>query len=133
MFGPTIAPVEEKLWGRTRRIYDCFGVSSAHASIVPGGYSSRHKHVHKGNVFYVVEGTLLVEIYEKPEDKPFCVYKLQPGQPLRVPAGTWHRFIAASMVELIEMYDCPVSGHQPSPEDIVRYDEGGVDLSLIPV
>lgn len=124
-------PCEQKVWGKTQRVYERNGVSIAHATIVRGGYSSKHYHAKKDNVFQVVTGLLHVQLFvDGPEASP-VTYVLAPGMTYRVPAGTWHRFVASSPTELIEVYDS-ADEDPPSPQDIVRHDEGGVDPNCNP-
>lgn len=112
-----------KLWGMTRCIHKDKHGELHHASIEAGGYSSRHHHRTKHNLFYVLSGELLVHRYD-PDTLPVT---LHAGEACTVPAGRDHRFEARTEVELIELY-WPLPGHELDPDDIVRVDIGGLAI-----
>ena len=115
--------VEDKLWGVTRCIYRDETHEAWHASIKEGGYSSRHYHRKMPNKFYVISGTLRVEVVGKGSDtEPQACYDLGPGQELTVDDTVWHRFVVATKVEVIEFY----WSHLQVGGDIVRSDFGGI-------
>ncbi len=110
-----------KAWGRTRRVFLGHGAEIWHASIVPGGYSSQHRHRKNFNQFYVVGGELLVHFYlAKGDQQPHRTCELHRGDQLVVNPMEWHRFEAVTGVELIETYWVSLG-----EEDIERYDVGG--------
>lgn len=115
----------KKLWGSTRCVVDRPGYDEWVASIVKGGYSSRHYHSIKSNEFRVLSGLLVIRIWEgegPPVGKP-AEHTLAEGMSLTVPPKVWHQFLALSDVELVEVYLHPAG----TPLfDIVRHDEGGV-------
>lgn len=116
--------LKKKLWGTTYCLSQGPRVSESkvevwHASIVKGGYSSRHRHLKKANVFIVISGAINIEL-----EGPMC--KMAGDQPLLVPAGMWHRFRAITDVELLEVYVAE-EGTVIDPDDIERQDEGGVE------
>lgn len=117
-----------KPWGVTR----CINISGCeelwHASVLRGGYSSRHYHRDKMNKFYVVSGTLLVNIYDDPAEEPSATILLASGTSYGVPSEVWHSFLAVQDVEMIEHYTAN-PGRETHPDDIVRhavYSVGGV-------
>lgn len=116
------APVQDKPWGKTRCVYRDMTHEIWHASIKRGGYSSRHYHDRKPNLFYVASGELLVHVFRSGHETiPVNTYRLRPGDRITVDDGTWHQFEAADAdVELVEVYWVYLKG-----EDIVRADEGG--------
>lgn len=121
----TECPAEDKLWGMTRCVFRDDSHQVWHASPRAGGYSSRHKHDTLPNLFYVVSGTLHVERYfNRPgkDEHPGLVVEINAGETYTVPAGEWHRFIAQTDVELVEIYYT----HVPTGGDITRVDVGGV-------
>lgn len=124
-----VVSMTDKPWGRNRHLLQQPHNELHHATIKPGGYSSRHKHDSKINYFYVVSGNLWVEFFADGESTE-AISSLYLGSTDRVavPAGQWHRFVNTDKedVELIEMY-----WSSPIHEDIVRADVGGVDPSLI--
>lgn len=110
----------DKLWGGTRCVHRDGSHEVHHASIRKGGYSSRHSHRTKANLFYVLSGTLLVHRYD-PDEAPVT---LTAGQRYTVPSNRDHRFEALTDVELIEVYWVD----DLDPDDIVRLDVGGINL-----
>lgn len=117
----TAVPAKPKLWGTNRHFFAGFPGSLHHASIKAGGFSSKHHHANKFNMFYVVAGTLLVHFYPDATGPGSRTQTLRAGDKLTVEPGAWHRFEAVTDVELIELY-CT----QVDEDDIVRVDEGGV-------
>ncbi len=59
----------EKPWGFNRHLLSLPGLELHHASVEPGGYSSRHYHAHKDNHFYVVSGQLTVQSFASADAK----------------------------------------------------------------
>lgn len=119
----TTTPVLDKPWGQTRCVHRDATHEVWHASIVKGGYSSRHYHARKPNLFYLLSGHLLVRVFDRPPDTTPAIkfYFLLPGDQVTVEDGVWHQFEAMAPSELIEVYWTGLKG-----EDIVRADEGGV-------
>lgn len=113
--------VLEKPWGRTRCVFRDETHEVWHASIVAGGFSSRHYHTRKTNEFYVLSGRLLVkEFAAQYLAVPQRVYALPAGTRCAVADHVWHLFEAVEPTELIETYYSHLKG-----EDIVRHDQGG--------
>jgi mannose-6-phosphate isomerase-like protein (cupin superfamily) len=93
-----------------------------HASIKKGGYSSRHTHDRKPNLFYVASGTMLVHTFHNNISTiPSSTFSVSVGQQITIVDGVWHQFEATTDVELIEVYWVYLKG-----EDIQRADEGGL-------
>lgn len=120
MSAQQVAPVT-KLWGFTRCVHRDRTHEIHHATIQSGGYSSRHHHERKDNLFYVVSGLLHVHRYDP--DEPVAL--LGPGDKFTVAAGRDHRFVAQTDVQLVEVYWADGSGDL-DPDDIVRVDVGGL-------
>lgn len=114
---------KKKHWGVTRCIFTDKHCELHHATSVRKGYCSKHKHVTKPNMFYVLQGTLEVETFaKKSATSPVRTDTVLRGQSLTIPAGVWHRFRALTEVDMIEFY-----WSELDREDIVRADEGGVE------
>ena len=111
---------ETKLWGVTQVVHRDQVSEVCHASIAAGGYSSRHRHLHKDNTFYVLRGVLLVKTFTNREGDPFVTVTLTAGQACKVPCRMWHKFEATTAVELIEIYSIGLAA-----DDIERDDVGG--------
>lgn len=127
-----------KKWGNTERVRLDATVEIARARIVPGGYSSLHRHRRKHNYFIVLSGELeithVVGIEDLGVDETLR-YVLKPGDNLSpltvVAADRWHRFKALTHVDVLEVYTS-ADGSPVDPDDIERQDEGGVDLESVP-
>ncbi len=115
-------PVQRKPWGETRCVYRDMTHEIWHATINKGGYSSRHTHDRKPNLFYVASGLLLVHEYRNQYSTiPCTTYTLKAGDQVTIEDGVWHQFEATTDVELVEVYWVYLKG-----EDITRADEGGL-------
>lgn len=118
----TRTPVVQKPWGKTRCVYRDQTHEIWHATIQKGGFSSRHTHERKPNLFYVASGTLLVHVYNNGYATiPISTHTLEAGDQVTVEDGVWHQFEATTDVELVEVYWVYLKG-----EDIVRADTGGL-------
>lgn len=114
-------PVIKKPWGETRCLWSNEAYEVWHASIEKGGYSSRHVHYSKFNDFYVFRGKLLIHLYaSRSAMEPESTVTLTANQQFMVNPGKWHKFEAATDVELLEIYKGTASAY-----DIERVDEGG--------
>lgn len=115
-------PKQTKPWGETRCVHRDQTHEIWHATINKGGFSSRHSHERKVNLFYVVTGTLRVHVFHSPISTiPSSTFELKRGEQITVEDGTWHQFEAVTDVELCEVYWVYLKG-----EDINRADEGGM-------
>jgi quercetin dioxygenase-like cupin family protein len=114
--------LEGKVWGETDCIFSSESVSVHFLVIKKGGYSSKHRHVIKGNVFHVLRGSLVVR--EWSSDLPNAIVDetiLRAGQKTLVGPTRWHQFEALEDSEIIEVY-----GAFLSEPDIEREGHGGV-------
>lgn len=115
--------VERKCWGDTRRI----GLGSSwdvhYLNLIAGGYCSRHRHLHKANLFYVATGRIAVEFFNPDESVPYKTVEVGPEQTLSVPALVWHRFRVLESGIAVEIY-WPGSWN---PDDIDRAEQGGMN------
>jgi mannose-6-phosphate isomerase-like protein (cupin superfamily) len=92
-----------KAWGVTRELITRNGVGVHHIEIDAGGYCSKHRHVHKCNLFYVVHGQLEVEVWKS--DYPLVDRTLlSANEQMVVAPGEYHRFRAISPVQALEIY-----------------------------
>src|SRR5688572_4243893 len=118
---PEAVPAAAKPWGKTRCVHRDQTHEVWHAEIARGGFSSRHYHARKPNLFYVVSGTLQVQVFREVwETIPYETHTLEAGQRIVVDDHVWHRFEAVTDVTLVEVYWACLKG-----EDIVRADGGG--------
>lgn len=110
-----------KIWGTTEALFNMNNVEVHRISINAGGYCSQHRHAHKWNAFYVEKGELRIEVWSTLGG--ICdVTTLQAGDMLNVRPGDYHRFMALTDVEALEIYWVSLNA-----EDIIREDVGGRD------
>ena len=120
--------IEVKPWGSTQLLlFD--GVCQVNRiHVVDCGYSSRHLHRTKVNVFTVLRGRLEVVTYHERRSgslRAMSEVILSPGQSTSVDAGTIHRFMAFGPTEALEAYYAH-GATEVSLDDIVRFDSNGV-------
>lgn len=121
--------VNRKPWGLNRHLLQRRDLELHHASIAPGGYSSRHRHERKDNYFYVIGGKLTLEYFaSRDETKPRHTIDVRAGQQITIEAGEWHRFVNNGdvPVDLIEVYWTAEPGLSVVHQDIDRADVGGM-------
>lgn len=109
-----------KVWGDTIEIFSNQGVEVHRINANKGGYSSKHKHLHKHNLFFVESGKLRVIIWH-PKYNLVDETILEPGQMTSVPPGVYHKFEAIESTIAFEFYWTEIS-----KDDIDREDCGGV-------
>jgi len=107
-----------KVWGMTNEIYRSPIFSAHHLSIDKFGYCSKHKHMRKHNLFYMLSGKLKITIWR---DGLPDVTILEAGQTSGIPPGHYHQFEALENSECIEIYY--VFLEDP---DIERKSQGGI-------
>ncbi len=120
--------VNRKPWGLNRHLLQREDLELHHATIAPGGYSSRHRHTGKDNYFYVVSGKLTVEYFvDRDATVPRHSLEVRMGQQVVLDADEWHRFInhGETAVDLIEVYWTAEPEAIVRHEDIDRADVGG--------
>lgn len=109
-----------KVWGETTEFFRNAIVSAHHLKIKKGGYSSKHVHIHKYNLFYVTSGKLEIIIWRDRDVKDITI--LKDGQVSAISPGFYHKFKALEDTECIEVYQ--VFLEEP---DIERMNQGGID------
>lgn len=110
-----------KIWGETEKVYSDGSTLSVHRiRILPGGYSSEHRHGLKANVFIVLGGRLEIALWPPGREVPDTTV-LGPGETTHVPCGVWHMFRALEPVDCLELYHGTLVG-----EDIERRTQGGL-------
>ena len=94
-----------KVWGWTRSIFSSPYVEVNHISINPDHFCSEHKHDHKYNAFYILEGLLEIVVWKNDYD---LVDKtlLQPYDMMTVKPGEFHKFVNNTQLEVraLEIY-----------------------------
>lgn len=110
-----------KVWGQTECLLQNPFVEFHRIDIAEGYHCSLHKHEHKWNAFYVVEGILEIEVHKEDYDL-VDVTTLNPGDFTTVKPGEYHLFRSVTDVVAFEVYY-----PEPLSEDIVRKTVGGSD------
>ena len=91
--------VHEKVWGEERWIVNRDYCGKL--LVLKEGYrSSLHCHRVKDETFYMLRGTMKLEVGEDPAT--LSVHTLEPGDVLHLPPNTWHRFTGVTEVEFME-------------------------------
>jgi quercetin dioxygenase-like cupin family protein len=123
-------PSKEKVWGWSYPLLLTEDIEIVKIEVRHGGYSSRHAHKNKANMFFVLSGVLQVITYLKnTEDYDQIRFLHREGDAFQVAAGIFHRFRALAPTVAIEVYR-PTGTGKLDPNDIIRSDEGGLlDLS----
>lgn len=111
---------EGKIWGTTTEIYRDETISLHLLKILEGGYSSKHRHQKKANIFHVLEGELQIDMAAGPG---WDITILTEGQAAVITSPTWHRFKALKPSLVLEIYK--VTLEDP---DIEREDRGGLEI-----
>lgn len=114
---------EKKIWGHTTELFRNGTTSTHYLEIKKGGYCSEHRHAQKANVFYLIEGKLLICFGAFGfSDLNGSSVLSEKHRIIRIEPGTWHKFHALTDVKCIEIYDYKYDG-----VDIERRVEGGLD------
>ena len=111
----------KKEWGFTSEIWRGETYSVHLIEVVRGGFCSCHRHKHKANVFYVIDGAMQIVTWHGVEPD---ITTINAGATAVVPAGVWHRFRARSgPVQALEIYQSEAC----TEDDIERRDVGGIE------
>jgi len=114
---------ESKCWGKVHHIFSTPQCAVSHLMVTKGFRCSRHKHVHRANMFCVQSGLLRVRTWDWAE-MATRDYDLKAGDTLVVPSGLKHEFHVIENGRVIEVY-WPDRGGECKFDDIVRDDIGG--------
>ena len=107
-----------KFWGSTSKIWSGNNSEVHRINILEGGYCSKHKHIHKYNLFYIEKGSLKIDVWK--DDNIIDTTILQPEETSIVEPGLFHRFTALQDTVALEIYWVELK------EDIIRVDHGGI-------
>lgn len=111
-----------KTWGETRPILVTPLIELHHVIAGPGGYCSKHKHLHKWNGFWVIRGWLEIDVWPD-EYELIDKTMVGPGDFTTVAPGLFHQFrnpTATKDCEFLEIYYL-----HPLSRDIIRETVGG--------
>jgi mannose-6-phosphate isomerase-like protein (cupin superfamily) len=90
-----------KPWGMDHLLHINNNIQINRIQINKGGECSKHYHSDKNNIFYVISGTLLIEIWD--DDKP-KQHILRNSDSIEIPHKTYHKFTAIEPTEALEIY-----------------------------
>ena len=106
-----------KIWGENKEIFVNDTISINILDILKSTVCSRHSHKSKFNLFYVLSGSLEIDIFYN-DCQPHII-KLLPGESFLVEPNVIHRFRGVENSKVIEIMFVKYSA-----EDIVRLDVG---------
>ena len=112
--------IQGKIWGSTSLLFDKNNVEIHRIVCEKNGYSSKHKHISKYNMFFVEKGKLEISIWKKDYD---LIDKtiLGPQQFCIVDPGEYHMFKGIENNTIVfEIYWVEID-----KRDIVRDNVGG--------
>lgn len=112
----------QKAWGTSRELYADDKIEVVEIDIQRGGFSSRHKHLGKCNLFWVLSGELKVTLYHpRTGEKQYEKIVTPKVLPFSVLPGVWHEFEALEPTVCHEVYQAMRGGKIGAGElDIVR-------------
>ena len=111
-----------KQWGETSTVFQNQSADVQILRINEHGFCSIHKHKHKFNLFYVIEGCLEVSVKKKGQGLTDSTI-LHAGESMTVAPGEYHQFRAHEDTRALEVYWTELS------EDISRKSSGGSDAN----
>ena len=109
-----------KIWGETLQLFNKNNVSIHRIKIKNGGFSSKHKHTHKHNVFFVESGILQIEHWQNDYDLN-DITTLNSGESCSIPPNHYHKFTALADTIAYEIYYVELND-----DDICRENCGGI-------
>jgi len=114
--------VKGKVWGTTMLVFGNMSVEAHYLEIKKGGYCSKHRHPRgKTNLFHVISGKLLLQVWDEDGIKILDTTLIRGGQLTTVGPRLFHRFEAIEDTKCYEIYQITID-----PDDIERMDEGGL-------
>jgi mannose-6-phosphate isomerase-like protein (cupin superfamily) len=125
---------ENKIWGETKMVWSGNNTEIHQITIKKGGYCSKHKHINKYNLFFIIQGKLMVETWKEidvidknkwSENNMIEKTILLSGESTIVSPRQYHRFTALIPTRAIEVYWTYLE-----KDDIIREDCGGILKSM---
>jgi quercetin dioxygenase-like cupin family protein len=108
-----------KIWGTTRPVLQKPHIEVHELRIKAGHFCSEHVHRSKFNMFYVIEGELVIKTWKNDYDLIDETILLAGQSTIQRP-GEKHQFLAVTNVHCLEIYWAELD-----PHDIVRSNVGG--------
>lgn len=113
--------IQGKIWGWTKPLIVTPLVELHQIYVKPNMQCSLHKHEHKWNAFYVMEGMLKI-VVEKNDYDLTDITQLKSNELTSVPPGEFHKFQTADLpCYALELYYL-----EPIGPDIIRKSVGSV-------
>lgn len=115
--------IRGKIWGNTSTIFNKNNVEISRIEVKQGGYCSKHKHVHKFNLFFVESGSLEITIY-RPDAGQIIedITTISSGSSTYVEPDLYHKFRALKDTVAYEIYWISLDEN-----DISREEVGGME------
>jgi quercetin dioxygenase-like cupin family protein len=112
--------IQGKVWGETECLFFKNNVEIHRIEAKKGGYSSKHKHKHKFNAFFIEKGKMKISIWKSDYDLVDETI-ITDKQMSVVKPDDFHKFEALEDTVAYEIY-----WTEMQQDDIVRKDHGGV-------
>lgn len=110
--------IQGKIWGNTSTLLNKNNVEVHYLEIDKRSFCSKHKHNHKYNAFYVIDGEVRITVWKDNLEDSILLTK---GQMTVVAPGNYHMFETYEYASLmIEMYWTEIES-----DDIIRETSGG--------
>ena len=110
-----------KFWGETSPLFNKNNVEIHRLVGEIGGYSSKHRHHAKYNMFQVESGIIEITTWKDQSGEP-DVTTLGAGDTCIVPPGLYHKFKVITKAVVYEIYWVELR-----EDDIERSDSGGME------
>ena len=114
--------IDKKAWGTKNVLFKSDTAQLDILYILQGGYSSKHKHNNKFNLFFILAGKIEITLFTKDEEKKIIIGNQEKSQKFIIRPGTFHQFKALQDTECLEY-----SFVRLTEEDIIRLNEGGCE------
>lgn len=106
--------IVNKPWGTTELIFSNSLTEIFRAKINKNGFSSRHYHKNKYNIFYIESGSLLIKSWQN--ENSFTETIFNKEEKTIIAPTIWHQFLAIEDSTILEIYFTEISN-----DDIIRY------------
>lgn len=95
--------IQGKVWGQTEEIFRKNNVEIHRIFAKKDGFSSKHLHKSKHNMFFVESGKLMVEVWKNDYDLVDSTV-ISSGESTVARPGEYHRFTALEDTVALEIY-----------------------------
>ena len=84
-----------KIWGEEIWLTNIPMYCAKFLALKDGYQCSLHRHLRKTETFFVLEGTVNLEVQTDPDQKVLSTIRLKAGENYHLPTGVFHRFSTA--------------------------------------